>query len=107
MAVKMKTPEFRSAVDNCIDVCSLPWDTKDHNGFLPKMKQFRLNNGLRAYNRMSRCDFVSFICALYTHEHESFLVAHGRKVDETVTKFHPRIFLVLSNLLQPSDEDWM
>lgn len=107
VATKMKTANFWNAVQNCDALCTLPWDLNDHDGFLSMMQQFRSHNGKLPYNGMSRCDFLLFICALYTHEREPFLARNGSVVDDTVTNNHPHIFMLLSNLLESSDGDWL
>uniref|UniRef100_K3YBS8 Uncharacterized protein n=1 Tax=Setaria italica TaxID=4555 RepID=K3YBS8_SETIT len=65
----MKDQNFRTKVQNCKTLCSLPWDANGHCGLLQIMNQFRAKIKEPAYNGFSRYDFVLLICGLYAHEH--------------------------------------
>lgn len=83
----------------------LPWNADDYDGFLSKMNRHRVSSGRKACDGGSRWAFVKFLVGLYTHE---FLLKNEpNKVDHSIMKRHPKICVLLRNLLGSHYADWM
>lgn len=107
--MKMKTKGFKSKVNQCEALKNiLTCNVNSYDGFLLLMNQYRAkNNNKRAYNISKASDFISFICGLYTHEHEPDLSNDGNVVDDVVMRCHPDICVILSDLFDSCEEDWL
>lgn len=79
------------------DLCTLPWNNDDYNGFLALMIKYQDRNNMRAYDFNSRVCYVQFISGIYTHEVE--LKNPVASADDTVNSRNHGVFLVLYSLL--------
>lgn len=104
VAIK-KEDRFKSRIEGREDLCALPWDADDYDGFLSKMNKHRISSGRKAYNGNSKWAFVKFIIGLYTHE--PLLKNEPNKVDNSIMKRHPRIYVFLRSLIGSHYSDWM
>lgn len=95
----MISASFRSKIQECKDLCIVPWGKDDYDGLIELMDGYRVDKSMPKFDKKSRVDYVLCISGMYTHEKE---LKAQVKVDRVIMERNPGLFLLLNSLLPSS-----
>lgn len=66
----MISASFRSKIQECKDLCIVPWGKDDYDGLIELMDGYRVDKSMPKFDKKSRVDYVLCISGMYAHEKE-------------------------------------